>query len=572
MAKNIMLAFVSLVSPRYLSNPITYPDIQGRAYTAIQTNESAIVYVERMLGDKNSLSKIFLIASDSVYKKIPTANEFGDVTHLEFLKRRITKEFPQLAERFVTQNYSDSSTALEKNILQTAEIADAIMAFANEHADEEIIVHADMTGGFRHASMLMLSIIQLLKYRGIETSEVLYSDPEAKIVYSVTEIQQMFSLITGADEFVNFGSVQALNDYFGANPPPAVKNLLSAMKSFSEAIKICRTSKIEEELKNLGQHIKTFREHPDKDLKSALFAKIIDTIESGYGNLIGNSVERVDIIRWCMKKGFWQQAMTLCTEWLPGEIVRRKICMPTNATIQANCESRARSAHKTWQQYFIIDYTDDKDFCRELRSILENFPYKKPVNIEVFGKLQNFFDEFTAGEMKFNFYRHGKIKNNDFNKKFPTLVAVLKAIHAERKKDYSYTKTFSEFLRTVRYTEIPRIIAKFSNKKLLELFEIDFNKTQSKNLDSVEKIERTWDNREKDYRRMFATRSISLKPDVKTALKILRGYHKIRYERNQINHANPQSTKTIQELKPMIENYLDELENISVSKKNAATL
>ena len=66
-----------------------------------------------------------------------------------------------------------------------------------------------MTGGFRHSSMMMLSIMQLLKYRGIKIGEVLYSDPNKNnpIVYQATEIQRMFTLITGADEFVKFGSV-----------------------------------------------------------------------------------------------------------------------------------------------------------------------------------------------------------------------------------------------------------------------------------------------------------------------------------------------------------------------------
>ena len=210
--KHIMLAFVSPVNLNFLNNPITYPNIQGKPYIAIQTNESAITYVERMLGEE-SLSKIFLIASDKVQNDmVPAENEFGEVTHLQFLQRRILKEFPQLKEKFSIQNYSDEvneSEKLQKNILQIAEIADAIVKYANECKDIDITVHADMTGGFRHSSMMMLSIMQLLKYRGIKIGEVLYSDPNKNnpIVYQATEIQRMFTLITGADEFVKFGSV-----------------------------------------------------------------------------------------------------------------------------------------------------------------------------------------------------------------------------------------------------------------------------------------------------------------------------------------------------------------------------
>ena len=323
----------------------------------------------------DSLSKIFLIASDYVKSQlVPAENEFGNVTHLESLKRRVTKEFPHLSERFSIEDYSEDGedpTKLERNILQIARIADAMTQFAK---GVELTVHADMTGGFRHTSMLMLSIIQLLKYRGVKIEEILYSEPTSRVVYRVMEIQRMFTLITGADEFVKFGSVEALNEYFGEKPPPAVKTLLEAMNRFSEAIKICRTSAIETELKNLGEHIKTFREEPDKDLKSELFAKIIDTIEREYGQLIGGAESRAEIIRWCMRKGFWQQAMTLCTEWFLEELVERKICVPKDESVIKRAEQEGHSFGRNWQQQFIIAYQDrDKSGEEFSESSVKNY-------------------------------------------------------------------------------------------------------------------------------------------------------------------------------------------------------
>ena len=167
---------------------------------------------------ENSLSKIFLIASDRVKNTfVPAETEFGKPNHLDFLKRRIVKEFPCLEDKFVELDYSDDAE-LEINISQIAEIADAVTNYAKNFPEEKIIVHADMTGGFRHTSMLMLSVIQILKYRGIETGKILYSDPDKKIVYPANEIQKVFTLITGADEFIKFGSVEALQEYFGKNP------------------------------------------------------------------------------------------------------------------------------------------------------------------------------------------------------------------------------------------------------------------------------------------------------------------------------------------------------------------
>ena len=576
MVKNIMLAFVSPVNAMSLSKPINYRDVQGISYKAIQTNESAIVYVARMLG-ANSLVKIFLIASDFVKNgKVPSGNEFGDVTHLEFLRRRIAKEFPQLVNKFSVQDYSeegDGSDKLEKNILQIAKIADAITDFARENPDDVIKVHADMTGGFRHTSMFMLSIIQLLKYRGIKIGEVLYSDPTSCIVYRVTEIQRMFSLISGADEFVKFGSVKALQEYFGENPPPAVKDLLKAMNRFSDAIKICRTNAIEIELKNLGQHIQTFRENPDKDLQSELFAKIIDTIELEYGNLIGGEVDRLDIIRWCMEKGFWQQAMTLCTEWLPEELVARKICMPRDLIVAKTAELEGASFGRNWQQQFIIAYKgteknswnlseeDVADFCKGLRRELNNFSSVAIVDPNnLYGDLKNFFAEYSTGEGKFMACCVGQIMVTRFKRQVPFLAAALQLIYEDKKKNIGFHKNFYQFLQTVNYDKIPKTLASFPAEKLLTLFKIDRKKILP--IMPVERIASKWENREREYLSMFEKNIIHTAFDETTAIKFLRDYYEIRRERNQVNHANAFATKNISDLKTMIKDYLEELEKI----------
>lgn len=96
--RNILIAFVSVVSSYRIQNPITYPDICGKEYTSIQTNESAVVFVER----KNPLSKNFFIATNAVRNNfVPLENEFGKITHLEFLKNRLIKECPQLEGKFL---------------------------------------------------------------------------------------------------------------------------------------------------------------------------------------------------------------------------------------------------------------------------------------------------------------------------------------------------------------------------------------------------------------------------------------------------------------------------------------
>lgn len=637
---HVMLAFVSTVSPRSLKEPIQYSNIQGAPYTAIQTNESAIVHVERGLGE-DSLAQIFLIVTSEVknvkihkpekpppppvpapvelsrFEKIkrwlaetfglakpvepppvevqPPPEEEPAVTHLEFLKARLVREFPHFAGRFSEIDYADAGDSLEENILQIADIADAITAYAQNFPDCKIKVHADMTGGFRHTSMLMLSIIQLLSYRGIETGDILYSDSGKKIVYRANEIQRVSLLITGADEFVKFGSVNALLEYFGANPyddvenlqkyfkdnPSAASELLLAMKNFSDAIKICRTGTIENDLVRLSKQIAIFRATGSKDLQSGLFAKIIATVEAEYGELIRGSVTRFEIIRWCMKKEFWQQATTLCTEWLPEEIVDRKIFMPGNSAVQDLVA--AGSDWRSWQQHFVISYTNTKlpepvedapsqtdvnTFCKNIRTELEMFLASSNYKISsknYYGDLAGFLREFETGYADFNAVCNRKLKVVKFVEKFPHFARVLHAIHEDRKKNPTFRKKFPEFVQSLSYDRIIPLLSKLPPEALLAAFNVDkaqIPREEVKPLFNESTTpENKWFNREKIYVDMLNNKvAQSGLEDRKLALDFLHDFYEIRRKRNEINHAA--GNAEITQLQRMIESYIDRLEKL----------
>ena len=565
MAKHIMLAFVSPVSDYRLKNPINYPKIQGAAYSAIQTNESAVVYVERL----HPLSKVFLIVSDKAKNELIESEK---VTHVEFLKRRLIKEFPALENKFLEQDYSDASENLEKNILQIAEIANAVTEYAKNFPDEKIFVHADMTGGFRHTSMLMLSIIQLLKYRGIEIGEILYSDPDKKIVYRVNEIQKVSTLITGADEFVKFGSVEALQEYFKNNPNKTTTALLNAMKRFSEAIKICHTSAIKDELKNLGKQIKIFRTSENKDVQSEIFAKIIDTVESEYGNLLEGNTDSIDIIRWCMKKGFWQQAMTLCTEWLPLEIINRKIFEPTNQKVIKDAEIDGLISGRDWQQHFIISYNHKNNFqidnelvdffCKDLRALLKNLPnpFAEKLISDTYGDLKNLLEEHLKAYDAFKLCIKNKLSLGEFKQKYSRLYGVFEILN----KEQASHKKLIEYLKKFDYNNFFVQIAGLKSETLLDILKINKNAAINFVMEKSENlIESKWENRAEIYSKMLSSGVAKSKlNDKKKILEILNGYYKIRRERNHLNHANSTERKEIPDLEKMIVNYLDELEKI----------
>ena len=504
---------------------------------------------------------------------VPADNEFGEVTHLEFLKRRLIKEAPQLEDKFFEIDYSDDA-GLEKNILQVAEIADVIQNYAKKFPQEKLKVHADMTGGYRFASMLMLSILQLLKYRGIEIGEILYSDPDSKKIYRLNEIQNIFTLVTGADEFVKFGSVDALIEYFENAPDKSTEKLIAAMKKFSDTIKICRTNTLENDLKNLVEQIKIFRESQGGNLKSQLFAKIIDTVEEGYGKLVKGEESRLEIIRWCLEKGFWQQAMTLCTEWLPEEIVNRGIFKPKNSAVIDSAKSESLSFGCGWKQDFIIHWQGNlknqtskaENISKKLRTKLLNFyntSAENLIDVKDYGNFKNFLSEYKSAENDFKLYQTGKLKLKIFAEKFPMLHLAWKKIYDCKVIKNSQQKSFGLFLKEVDYQEIFSLLAKISGKNLLELFQISEEKILSQEEENFDRTTKSkWKNRAEKYIFMLESGLVDSICDREKTLEILKGFYDIRNERNSINHAVNNERQEILKLRQMIENYLDKIEKI----------
>lgn len=81
--------------------------------------------------------------------------------------------------------------------------------------DDSLVLHADCTGGMRNAAMVMMAVLRLMQYDDrVSIGDILYSNWSKRIVERANNIYALFDLIAGAEEFVRFGSVQTLRDYY----------------------------------------------------------------------------------------------------------------------------------------------------------------------------------------------------------------------------------------------------------------------------------------------------------------------------------------------------------------------
>ena len=157
-------------------------------------------------------------------------------------KRRLIGEIGMSEDQFEEIDYDENQT-VDMNMNTLLELA---IKLRKEHcADKDAMIHFDMTGGLRTVTQLLSSLLYLLKHSDIEVGYILYSDMAKQIVENASELFDINTLISGMEEFANYGSTRSLQAYFEKETSGVVTmskecmELIDAMKAFSIAVGLC---------------------------------------------------------------------------------------------------------------------------------------------------------------------------------------------------------------------------------------------------------------------------------------------------------------------------------------------
>ena len=318
--KHIILLFLSPVS----GTEARYRDIEREDIPTKTTNESAVRWLikHEFGGDADKISRIFVLASKKVRKPIAPDNP---KTHPEYFKdclRAFISNIDACIPEEAIYNY-DEDGADDQNLISVAEMAGTVQKFAASVGDE-VTLHVDMTGGMRHINMMMLDVIRLLEYSGITIKHILYSNlqrgREIQSVEPVKNIYDLFQLISGVEEFVQFGSVKALDKYYEhqSGLSSDLKNLIAAMKNFAEQVKLCHYGQLKDAIRQLHKAVHDF-EPDESNAQDLLMARLIERIREMYAATIkyADRIDDVELIQWCLDNDYVQQALTFYTERVP---------------------------------------------------------------------------------------------------------------------------------------------------------------------------------------------------------------------------------------------------------------
>ena len=197
--KHIVLMFLSRL-PK-LKDAIKFKLMNsGKSVEAIQTNETSIY---QLAENGIKIDKIFAFATKKV-----TSESIKDInlTTLDFFKDRV-KKYVASEDIIISSFDEDNAESSLDNIAAMAQlIITEINKMKEQQKDVKIVLHADMTGGLRNASMMMLGVMRLLEYSRCDIESVIYANYQGvdndNTVVDSKDVYRFFDLVAGAKEFV----------------------------------------------------------------------------------------------------------------------------------------------------------------------------------------------------------------------------------------------------------------------------------------------------------------------------------------------------------------------------------
>lgn len=366
MPKNIVIFFLSPF--RDNAPQARYTDVTGR-FSAVctQTNETALKYIEWQLAQKGEgIDAVYCLASRRV-------------------GRTGFRKFKELfADKYYYRDIYSVDFDEDKKLAGSFYGMNIIFQILADHKADDTVVHLDLTGGFRHTSMLMMAMLQLLKYEGMPTGYITYVNynrfADENLIENVNVLAEMYNMIGGTAEFSNSGSIMQLKEYFAKQACSAyLQNLLAQMEIFSERIKICSQESLwQQTVNDLNEAIQSYKEHLPAiaDEQEKLFSRMLPAIERDYAEILqcnGSCEAVLAIIGWCIRKGLLQQAATMATELLPVYFTESGMVKIEAAEVTEAC----KSGGKLWSNWQVHLFKNYQPSASTLSAVDDVFNYKR---------------------------------------------------------------------------------------------------------------------------------------------------------------------------------------------------
>lgn len=140
--------------------------------------------------------------------------------------------------------------------------------------------------------------------------------------YSISELQ------AATEAFLRYGKTDLLRDYWErANlRNPKIDRIIYAIRNIDSGISLCDVADMERGIRSLRSVIKSDLPIGGETVVEQYFELAMESIRQDYGTLLEkDQFTFIDLVKWCYRKGFWQQTLTLIESRAPGDFVDRGI-------------------------------------------------------------------------------------------------------------------------------------------------------------------------------------------------------------------------------------------------------
>ena len=229
-------------------------------------------------------------------------------------------------------NATADGSEYDSKIVAINKVIEYIKALHEETLEfqDKINVYVDTHGGFRDFAMISQAIISLLdpniaKIRGIFS--VRYKDKDNKdkdnTIVDVSDGFKIFDFVSGMNELFHCGRFDSMEQFLKA-PSYGYNNktLIGCVKKVADGIQACNVSYFRKGYKELAGY---FRSKRGIESVSTYFSIFENRIESDYAELLSVNPTVIDEIKWCRRKQFYQQALTLIESGMPSLLFEKNI-------------------------------------------------------------------------------------------------------------------------------------------------------------------------------------------------------------------------------------------------------
>lgn len=575
------------------------------------TNEAPIYSMARMLQEKGEkIDYIYGFSTNDERKEnfeIQIKGEEGKrptyKNQVEFFQIFLKECCPALEQtdfRFIDFEYPTEH--LDKECANQA-----IRAAAQIKADmyeegfdwSDCRLYVDVTGGIRSAGMILSQIVQLLQHDGMTVEKFLYSDfhtdETPNRLFNIASLASLSHLIAGADAFVRYGSSLALEEYFDYDYESdagrtrtlsaPLRKLLHAMHSYSDVMQICQVNEIKNVLVALKHALDEFSQHEiaEDSLKEKAFALMLDTIRNAYEDILRYAEDEeaalyYEMIRWCLKNGFTQQAMTLYVEWMPVYLEEKRVFYPTWREVME--KEMADRQDPSWQKNVFAICTKElyalkrQEYClNRFKEALDRMKTEekdplKSLDREIFAKGREELRFLIENKENIEKMREEKDKVQ-YLERLPRLKELYKMIQEYPPKKKAMVKDFAALLQCkAGWKETCNALKTMGEEGQCKLYSL--GKALS-GADLPKNNNSTLEIRVAEFEAMLDEGIVQTDFKRADVLDLVADYRTIRKTRNDINHAGNIKGATAsmnrREVDELIGRCLDRIENMGLGEQ-----